>query len=225
MFAAVDSWIFVLLLAMAALLRLLSSKAGASKSSPSTENESTFPKPDTEQRPQHAPSSSEDQIRKFLEALGQPATSKPPPPIVPRSHLPPRPTAPVQPPRPLFPKPKLRPRESRPKMESFPGEAVEPRQVIQPTIEAAKIAFPGSSTPVFEIREATTAVVEPGGGAATAVGGEGAYAIPAVQTTQTRATLKMLLQSSAGVRTAIMLREILGSPRGLQPLEEMAGIV
>ena len=43
---AIDSWIFILLMAMAALLRLLSSKAGGSKPSSTATDESTFPKPD-----------------------------------------------------------------------------------------------------------------------------------------------------------------------------------
>src|SRR5205807_3311195 len=40
----------------------------------------------------------EQRIREFLEALGQPTTSRPPAPVAPRTDIPPRPVAPVRPP-------------------------------------------------------------------------------------------------------------------------------
>src|SRR5947208_15735122 len=42
--------------------------------------------------------SDQERIRKFLEALGQPPASRPPPPVVARTDIPPRRLAPVQPP-------------------------------------------------------------------------------------------------------------------------------
>ena len=97
-----NSWIFVLLVAMAAMLRWLASKATAPKDQDGSQD-----KPTTQQnRPaRETPVSNEEQIRKFLEALGQPKTSTPPPPVAPRTDIPPRPVAPVQPPRTMVPIP------------------------------------------------------------------------------------------------------------------------
>ena len=93
-----DNLLFILLIAVAALFQLLSkavSKAGKSDSNET----SSSPGPETPRPIQRAPRESDaDRIRKFLEALGQPPTSTPPPPVAPRTDVPPRRLAPVQPP-------------------------------------------------------------------------------------------------------------------------------
>src|SRR5438132_11392105 len=92
-----DSLIFILLIAMAALFRLLASKAGnTGKSEPPGRSTSA---PRTSPPLARLPAETdEERIRRFLEALGQPTSSKPPPPVAPRTNIPPRPLAPVQPP-------------------------------------------------------------------------------------------------------------------------------
>src|SRR5437879_6334664 len=92
-----ENLLFILLIAMAALLRLLATKAGGAKGQ-KTEGESTITPKIGEPIKRVRVESDQERIRKFLEALGQPTTAKPPPPIVPRTGIPPRPMAPVQPP-------------------------------------------------------------------------------------------------------------------------------
>src|SRR5262249_17895329 len=95
---SLDNLLFLLLIAVAALFQLLSkaiSKAGKSDS----DEKSSAPRPQIPRPTQRAPRESDaDRVRKFLEALGQPPTSTPPPPVAPRTDVPHRPLAPVQPP-------------------------------------------------------------------------------------------------------------------------------
>src|SRR4029079_19054372 len=99
MLAAIDNLIFLLLVAIAALFRLLTKAAGSKRESTTEDDESTFPEPDPsrqqqQQLPRARPQSDDEQIRKFLEALGQPRTANVPPPVTPRTNVPPRPVAP-----------------------------------------------------------------------------------------------------------------------------------
>src|SRR5438105_13498712 len=100
---SLDNLVILLLNAAAASLRLLSkavSKAGKSDSNET----SSSPRPQIPRPTQRAPRQSDaHRIRKFLEALGQPPSSTPPPPIAPRTDIPPRRLAPVQPP-PVIPR-------------------------------------------------------------------------------------------------------------------------
>src|SRR5204862_3375929 len=94
-----ENLLFILLIAMAALLRLLATKAGeAKKRPPKSDQRSTATSQVNQPIRRASVESDQERIRKFLEALGQPTTAKPPPPIVPRTDVPPRPVAPVQPP-------------------------------------------------------------------------------------------------------------------------------
>src|SRR5205823_7467344 len=94
-----ENLLFILLIAMAALLRLLATKAGNAKKGPQKVDQGPTITPKIgESIKRVRVESDQERIRKFLEALGQPTTAKPPPPIVPRTGIPPRPVAPVQPP-------------------------------------------------------------------------------------------------------------------------------
>src|SRR5258705_743169 len=136
---SLDNLLFFLLIAVAALFQLLSkavSKAGKSDSNET----SSSPRPQTTRPIQRAPRESDaDRIRKFLDALGQPPTSTPPPPVAPRIDVPPRPLAPVQPP-PVIPGRWRLPREQREKPEvSQRGSArfEQPsrfQQIVQPPV-------------------------------------------------------------------------------------------
>src|SRR5207342_3000034 len=95
---SLDNLLFFLLIAVAALFQLLSKTISKARKSDSNET-STAPRPQTPRPIQRAPRESDaDRIRKFLEALGQPPSSTPPPPVFPRTDIPPRQLAPVQPP-------------------------------------------------------------------------------------------------------------------------------
>src|SRR5437879_42926 len=96
-----DNLLFILLIAMAVLLRLLASKAGEPKKESQQPGQASTSAPPP--LPRAPAESDEERIRKFLEALGQPTTSKPPPPATPRTNIPPRPIAPVQPPSQMRP--------------------------------------------------------------------------------------------------------------------------
>jgi len=213
---SLDNLLFFLLIAVAALFQLLSktiSKAGKSDSNET----SSLPKPQTPRPIQRAPRESDaDRIRKFLEALGQPPTSTPPAPVAPRTDVPPRPLAPVQPP-PVIPGRWRLPREQREKpdvsqKESFPLEQPSRLQQIVPPPE------PPPAAPAFEVHEAVPVelqqppIIKPP-----------VEVYAATQTVAKHADFTMniatLFVSKSGLRDAILLREILGPPRGLQALD------
>ena len=78
-----DNLLFLLLVAVALLFQLLAKAAG--KAGKDTTRRRSTPAPPTPPAVPRAPAGSEEErIRKFLEALGQPTTSRPPPPVSPR---------------------------------------------------------------------------------------------------------------------------------------------
>ena len=191
-----ENLLFILLIAMAALLRLLATKAGEAKKRQKTEGESTITPKIGEPIKRVRVESDQERIRKFLEALGQPTTAKPPPPIVPRTGIPPRPMAPVQPP----PIPTARNVLTRRK-----------KQIAAPT------KFPAPA-PTFEHHETPSAHELP----ASIMSPVEPYAIDTeskVKVTRAGTDIATLLRSPRGLRSAIILREIFGPPRSLQPLD------
>src|SRR5207244_9641358 len=113
--AHLDSLLFLLLVAVAVLFQFLAKTAGKTGKD-QTNQTSTLRTPPMRRAPTEP---DEDRIRKLLEALGQPPTSRPPSPVVPRTDIPPRPLAPVQPP--ISPFSQLR-REKPRKREIIPKE-------------------------------------------------------------------------------------------------------
>jgi hypothetical protein len=186
-----ENLLFILLIAMAALLRLLATQAGKAKKGPLKVDQgpTITPKIGKPIRRAHV-ESDEERIRKFLEALGQPTTAKPPPPIVPRRDIPPRPVAPVRPP----PIPTARDILTRRK-----------RQIVEPT----KYLAPAPTFEHHEPAASNKSAVEP-----YAIDTESKAKVARVGT-----DIATLLRSPAGLRDAIVLREIFGLPRSLQPLD------
>ena len=219
MLAAVDNWIFFLLLAMFALLRLLVSKAaGASKDrSPPAETSPSPSKPSQSPATRRAVSSDEEQIRKFLEALGQPPTASPPPPVVPRSDVSPRPVAPVSPPRSGMRLPEVARKRAVvvAKKAAEIAPKIRPAEQLPRTVES--LVRPEMEGPVLE-RRASSARTTP-------LPATEAYLIPtgAGQSDKSTSDLSSLFAEPSAVRRAIILREILGPPRSLQSGEELPG--
>ncbi len=192
-----ENLLFILLIAMAALLRLLATKAGNAKKGPQKVDQGPTITPKIGESIRRARvESDEERIRKFLEALGQPTTAKPPPPIVPRTDIPPRPVAPVQPP----PVPSARNVFTHRK-----------RQIVQPTeyLAPAPTFQRHETPPARELPASNKSPVEP-----YAIDTESKAKVGRVGT-----DIATLLRSSAGLRNAIVLREIFGLPRSLQPLD------
>ena len=191
-----DSLLFILLIAIAALFRLLASKAGEAKKRAQQPDQRSRTTPQVSEPIRRAPvESDEERIRRFLEALGQPPTSKPPPPIVPRTDLPPRPLAPVQPPIPT----------ARNVLTRKKRQIAEPAKFPDP----APISERHEASPPRELPASIKSPVE-------------AYAIdtePKTKAAHTRTDIATLLRSAAGLRNAVILREIFGPPRSLQPLD------
>src|SRR5262245_25625679 len=137
---SLDNLLFLLLIAVAGLFQLLSKTLGKAGKNDSSEAPSS-PEPEPPGPIQRTPRESDaDRIRKFLEALGQPTSSTPPPPVFPRTDIPPRPLAPVQPPPVITPRTWRLPRERRVKSDVNQRESipVEPpsrfQQVVPPPV-------------------------------------------------------------------------------------------
>jgi hypothetical protein len=201
--AHLDSLLFLLLVAVAVLFQFLAKTAGKT----GRDQTKSTPTPRTPTPMRRAPTESdEDRIRKLLEALGQPPTSTPPPPVAPRTNIPHRPLAPVQPP--MSPLSQLRREKSR-KREITRKEIPPPRSVrgaekmVPPAFEVQERSFPIAPRPIFK------APIETGAGAT-----------PTIAKAELRRTdIATLLASTSGLRDAMILREILGPPRGLRMLD------
>jgi hypothetical protein len=210
---SIENLLFILLIVMAGLFRLLATKAGEAKKR----------REDLDRRPTTSPSAGEpikrapvesdaERIRRFLEALGQPTGSRPPPPVVPRTDVPPRPLAPVKPPIARvweLTREELRRRkvivEEKPPVESAgdEGKIAAPKPTVPPPVEFHAEPLPAESPSIAKTP------VEPFA-AATA---------PTARKEELRTDIVTLLASTSGLRSAIILREIFGPPRSLQPLD------
>jgi hypothetical protein len=198
--AHLDNLLFLLLIAVAALFQFLAKAAGkTSKDQTKRTSTSGTPTP----IPRAPTESDEDRIRKLLEALGQPPTSRPPPPVVPRTDIPLRPVAPVQPP--VSPLSHLRREKSR-KHEIIPKGSPPPRpdkgaeKMVLSTFEVQQGQFPVASAPTFKAPAEVYMGVTP----------------TIAKAKEPRRDIATLLTSTSRLRDAIILREILGPPRGLR---------
>jgi hypothetical protein len=229
--ASLDTLLFILLMAGVGLLRLLIKKASGEP----VDNTPVSPSPPRTPPPlPRAPTQTdEERIRKFLEALGQPTTSSPPPAVAPRplpplvdefqqrrmeeatrsarrrsvlSPLPPLTTVP--------PEPSSR-RVITPRRVQLPG------QITTPPPEGKTLTSEPPSPDAYQVQESTAMPPAP---AQPVITQTEAYAAVTQRAAAPRGAtiqnpLTNLLRSPAGLRQAILLREILGPPRSLQPLE------
>jgi hypothetical protein len=213
---SLDNLLFFLLIAVAALFQLLSKTISKAKKSDSDETSSS-PRAQTPRPIQRAPRESDaDRIRKFLEALGQPPSSTPPSPVLPRTNIPARPLAPVQPPPALPPVWRLpRQRAEKPDVsqrESTPIKQAGGLQQILPPV------VPASTAPTFEV-QAAFPVGPQQPSVKTAVESDAAGSEIVAKRSGSKTDIATLLASTSSLRQAILIREILGPPRGLQTLD------
>jgi hypothetical protein len=207
--ANLDSLLFFLLVAVAVLFQLLAKAAG--KTSKDQTKRTSRPVPRIPSPiPRAATESSEEKIRKLLEALGHPPTSRPPPPVAPRTDIPARPLAPVQPP--ISSLQQLR-REKRGKRTAIP-----PPPTVTPTKEISPPKI--TVAPAFEVHEGPLPV-ESSPTIKTSVETYAAAARPIGKKAESKPDIATLLASTSGLREAIILREILGPPRGLRAFDGM----
>jgi hypothetical protein len=192
-----DTLIFLALAGLALIFKWLTSHGSgdSAKPEPPLPNEQAPP-------PRQPPQSEEERIRRFLEALGAPPGTRPPPPIRPRRVVTPA-AAPAQ-----------RPKAKRSWVQPLPPLVTTPKDFGPP---------PPTTTP-FEpvVAEVTTpiAVAPPPPIISPSA------PVPMPRTTATsremlRQSLGTLLRQRGSVRQAIILREVLGPPRGLQALDDL----
>ena len=219
---SLDNLLFFLLIAAAALFQLLS-KAVAKAGKNQSDKTSTPPTPTRPPQVRRAPTESDaDRIRKFLEALGQPPTSTPPPPVAPRTDIPPRPVAPVQPPA-VIPRAWGLSREQQTKRDISQRKISPPEQPRH--VEFVRPTVPAPVAPEFEVHEGALALefVQPAIVKAR-VGADTAAARPIAKEQDFKTDIATLFGSKSGLREAIILREIFGPPRSLQPLDVVESV-
>ena len=203
--AHIENLLFLLLVAVAVLFQFLAKAAGKT---PKDQTKQPSTPPTLPPIPRAPRTSDEDQIRKLLEALGQPPASRPPPPVAARTDIPPRPLTPVQPPASPFSQ--LR-RDRLRKREVVPKE-IRPARTVSGVEEIAPPKITASSA--FEVYEGRLPIAPPPTG--EIVPGP----MQTIATTdKLRTNIATLLASTSGLRDAIILREILGPPRGLQAID------
>ena len=221
--AHLDNFLFLIFFAIAILFQLLTRVASKSGRRGPIDQKRTPTAPP--QMPRQPEDSDEDRIRKFLEALGQPTTSKPPPPVVQRpSYQRPIVVPPVEP-RPvvrrvLAPLPPLTTQPPEFQMGGPPAEGQMPPPA--PMRRERRVFPPKFEVPAFEVQQgppSTAPIVEPETAASS-----GQQVSRAVSKSEAKLDIPTLLRSRSGVRNAIILREIFGPPRSMQPLDLVGNV-
>src|SRR5438552_12462210 len=208
-----DNLLFLLFVALAIFFQILTRAATKSGRRPGdTKPRSTSPSQMSRPLSNEPDETDQQRIRKFLEALGQPTTSKPPAPVAPR----PTDQRPVvlrhvgtmkSPLPPLTTRPPDLPREIR-----LPGQ-------ISPTREARTFQPRVAEAPAFEVQQGPSPL-EP----ISETEVRAAFQPIASQSSSRTPDIATMLRSTSGLRDAIILREIFGPPRSLQPLDLVGSV-
>jgi hypothetical protein len=192
-----DTLIFLVLAGLALIFKWLTSQSSSDSEKPGP------PPPDEQARPPRPPPESEEErVRRFLEALGMPQGTQPPPPVQRRRVV--TPAAP----------PGQKPRVRRSWVQPLPPLVTRPEDTPPPLPPLTTIA-PASMT-VEEVPppiEVARPAPRPGP----------AIRQPAPRPAAQIISLGKMLRSPGSVRRAIVLREVLGPPRGLQALDDRRG--
>jgi hypothetical protein len=213
-----ENLLFLLFVAGAFLFQLLTRAASkTSKNADESQRRSTSRPQAPPPIPRGPAETDEERIRKFLEALGQPTTSKPPPPVMPR---------------PTYQKPVVLPHVPPPFASPLPPLTTRPPDLPR------EIKLPGQLTPTHKAKTFTPKIAEPSTFEAyedplpsesppTIKTPAEAYAIatrPVLTPGQSKTDISVLLTSTSGLRNAIILREVFGPPRSLQPLDLIGSV-
>lgn len=199
--AHLNNFLFLIFFAVAILFQLLTRAASKTGRRPGGDQKGR-----STSSPRTPPSTSrqseeteEDRMRKFLEALGQPTASKPPSPVVTR---------------PTYQKPIVLPRAeprriARPVLSPLPPLTTRPPESEPDWQAASQRQVSARTTPLAPITEAeVTAAFKP----------------KPVSKSEASIDVVTLLKSTSGLRNAIILREIFGPPRSLQPLDLVGNV-
>jgi hypothetical protein len=202
-----DTLIFLVLAGLALIFRWLTSRGS------SDEEEPAPPWPDKQGLPPRPPAQTdEERVRRFLEALGVPQGTQPPPPVRTRKVV-----TPTQ--------PAVRPKVKRGVLQPLPPLVTTPADMPLPPAQIGP-----SPPPVVVMEPAAPPEIQVPPPLASPLPAmiprvtQRAQPAPAVTRPVATPSLGALLRSRASVRQAIILREVLGPPRGLQPLAEIQGI-
>ena len=195
-----DTLIFLVLAGLALIFKWLTSQASRDSEKP----EPPSPNEGASRRP--PPATEEERVRRFLEALGAPPGTQPPPPMRPRRGVTPAPRGSkpkvrrswVQPLPPLVTTPEDMP---LPPLTTFP--------LPEPVVVEAKPApeVPPPLPALIALRPLTAPSLR--------------KAAPPRRAAMT--SLGALLRTRSSIRQAIVLREVLGPPRGLEPFGQLQG--
>jgi hypothetical protein len=213
-----DNLLFLLFVALAIFFQILTRAATKSRRRPGdTTRRSTPPSQGARPIASESEDTDTDRIRKFLEALGQPTTSKPPPPVTQRPSY----QKPIVVPRvrpitaselpPLTTRPPDLPREIRLPGQIPPtreGRTFQPRVAEAPAFEVQQGPAPLESLPIIKTAAETYAIATQ----------------PIPKSAEAKIDIATLLRSTSGLRDAIILREIFGPPRSLQPLDLVGSV-
>ena len=208
--------IFIIIAAIIGISRLVSRISEESKKQSQRRRQPPQPPPPQQQMPQPIqrtrPKTDEERVREFLEALGQPAGAAPPPKAQPRRQIPPRPLAPVQPPASVRP-------FGKPEFRTWREQAKEIVVLQQPTKiappEIKRVVVPSVVPAEANEPDMWIAPEQAQTGAATKIAIARTDDQPSVRASADT-IWKQALRSPDAARTAIILREIFGPPRGVQ---------
>jgi len=195
-----DTLIFLVLAGLALIFRWLTSHA-------SDESEKSEPPPNETTAPRRPPAQTdEERVRRFLEALGVPQGTRPPPPVRPRKVVTPTVRKVVTPTQPA-----TKPKVKRSLLQPLPPLVTTPADVPAParSVTPPPIVVTVEAPPAVEFPRSVSSAIQP------------VQPIPARPLAIT--SLHALLHSRASLRQAIILREVLGPPRAFQPFTAIQG--
>jgi len=195
-----DTLIFLVLAGLALIFKWLTRQGSSDSDKPEP------PPPNERAQRRPPPQTDEERVRRFLEALGVPQGTQPPPSVRPRKVV-----TPTQ--------PTVRPKVKRSLLQPLPPLVTTPADLPLPP---ARSAPPPPTVVVMEPTSVPEVAVLPA--VRASIPGVTERAQPGATRPLATTSLGALLRSRASIRQAIILREVLGPPRGLQPLAQIQGL-